>query len=226
MTEIKLAEKIITPKMIGAMNKLWPGHGERFLSSFITYQRIADAKSSRKIMNCSPASIIDALSTCAQLQLMPSSTLPLVYFIPYNNKHTGIPDCTFMIGYQGIIEVVMRNPKVKKIEAALVREGETYIVKRGTDPAIIHEVDPVSDKKVVAGYAITTFEGGEKRFSTMSRREIDAVAATAKSDKFWGQYYNEMATKTLIRREWKFIPKCGQDICRAPAGALQISLGF
>jgi recombination protein RecT len=214
MTDItKFREGISSKGSITELDKVWPNHGTAFARAFITYQRIQDAgKSSIKLMDCSQESLYDCLSTCAQLQLMPSKALDQVHFIPRNNRHTGVPDCTLLLNYKGMIEIALRNEKIKKIEARLVKEGELYKVKGGTDPSIEHEIDPLSDKPMVAAYAVATLEGGEKQFITMTKAEIDKIKATSPTDKFWGndkelRHYNEMATKTVLRRLWKYLPK-------------------
>ena len=40
----------------------------------------------------------------------------------------------------------------------------------------------------------------------MSRAEVEAVKAKAKSKNIWNNYFEEMAKKTVIRRLFKYLP--------------------
>jgi len=218
MTDItKFREQISSDQSIAEIEKAWPNNSTRFIRAFITYQRMQDAKAHNKIINCSQESLYDALHTCAQLRLMPSKTLDLVHFIPFSSSIKNAagqwekvqPTCSLIIDYKGMIEIAVRNPAIKKIDPRLVREGEEYKVMGGTNESIEHSIDPVSAAPVIAGYAIATLENGEKQFINMSMAEINKIRDKAKSKKFWDDHPDEMAKKTLVRRLWKLLPKCG-----------------
>jgi len=209
MSDIKVFRDRITSKeSLAEIDKIWHGNSNQFVRAFMTYQRIQDSRSyGRKIQDCTPASIADCMILAAQLQLFPSTSLGLVHFIPFKDT------CTIIVGYQGMIDIALRDKRITHIDPRLVKEGEECIVKGGTSPSIEHTIDPFSDAPITGGYAIATFENGKTQFITMSKKEIDDIRA--KSDKskgekgssFWNNHYNEMAKKTLIRRLFKLLPK-------------------
>ena len=51
-----------------------------------------------------------------------------------------------------------------------------------------------------------TLRGGGYQFEVMSRAEVEAVKAKAKSKKTWNEYFEAMALKSVIRRLFKYLP--------------------
>lgn len=212
MTDIqKFRETLNSKGSIVEIEKFWPQHGEQFIKAFITYQRMQDSKAKTLIKDCSQESLYDCLKTAAQMQLMPSKFLNYVHFIPFNNSKTGTPDCALIVGYQGMIDILLRDDKIRKIESFLVREGEIFEVTAGTTPGIKHIINPTSTGEVIAGYAVATLTHGETQFTVMSRKEIDKIRDDAQRGQyvstFWKNHYNPMAKKTLIRRLFNYLPK-------------------
>ncbi|WP_302987765.1 recombinase RecT, partial [Parasutterella excrementihominis] len=61
-------------------------------------------------------------------------------------------------------------------------------------------------KPITFVYAVANLRGGGYQFEVMSRAEVEAVKAKAKSKNIWNNYFEEMAKKTVIRRLFKYLP--------------------
>ncbi len=61
-------------------------------------------------------------------------------------------------------------------------------------------------KPITFVYAVANLRGGGYQFEVMSRAEVEAVKAKAKSKKTWNEYFEAMALKSVIRRLFKYLP--------------------
>lgn len=175
---------------------------------------MADVQRTPKLLECSPASLINSYLTMAQLGLMPSGVSGEAYVLPYNDNRRGMI-AQFQLGYQGLVTLLYRAGS-REIIADLVRENDKFALSRGK---ITHEVDPRKTKKdrgkVIGAYAIiTTGSGG----SIEQYMAIDDVYAHAKKfSKSYGSKFtpwNEendpegwMPRKTVLKQAAKLAPK-------------------
>ena len=164
------------------------------------------------LRGCSPQSIIEAVSTGAELGLDFAPALGLCYLIPYGDK------CTFLIGYRGLAHLAMRSGNIVKIEAELVFEKDVFIRTMGTNARLEHVPPPLGEPrgKLVGAYAIATFSNGQTQFCVMDRIELDSIRARAKSqDGPWKTDTGEMYRKTPIRRLCKSLNLNSPEMARA-----------
>ena len=167
------------------------------------------------LAECSVPSFLGSLLTSAQLGLEPNTPLGHCYLIPRWNKHTRSKEATFLLGYQGMIELVRRSGQVRSLYAHAVFEGDEFQFAYGLDPELKHvpcgETDP---GKILAVYAVAHLgEGGhDRQFIVLQRRQIDAARARGGDRKFspWVSDYQAMAEKTAIRRLFKYLPKTAE----------------
>lgn len=155
------------------------------------------------LLNTTPASFLGAVMQSAQLGLEPGSALGQAYLVPYGNQ------CQLILGYRGMIDLARRSGQVLSLNAYAVREGDEFNYQLGLHPDIHHvpscEADRVK-KPITFVYAVATLRGGGYQFEVMSRAEVEAVKAKAKSKNIWNNYFEEMAKKTVIRRLFKYLP--------------------
>lgn len=108
-----------------------------------------------------------------------------------------------------MIDLARRSGQVLSLNAYAVREGDEFNYQLGLHPDIHHvpscEADRVK-KPITFVYAVATLRGGGYQFEVMSRAEVEAVKAKAKSKNIWNNYFEEMAKKTVIRRLFKYLP--------------------
>jgi len=115
---------------------------------------LAAAHKNPKILDCTPISIMLAVEKAAQLGIDASSITGKGYLIPYKKE------CTFIIGYRGLIELAMRSGLVSTIEAHVIYKNDKYKIKYGSEPALEHEPTLGEPGKALAVYAIARMKDG------------------------------------------------------------------
>lgn len=162
-----------------------------------------EVRKNKALLNTEPTSFLGSVMQAAQLGLEPGSALGQAYLVPYGNQ------CQLIIGYKGMIDLARRSGQVLSLNAYAVREGDDFNFQLGLKPDIHHvpslEADRIK-KPITYVYAVATLKGGGYQFEVMSRAEIEAVKAKAKSKNIWNSYPDEMAKKTVIRRLFKYLP--------------------
>lgn len=162
-----------------------------------------EVRKNKALLNTEPTSFLGSVMQAAQLGLEPGSALGQAYLVPYGNQ------CQLIIGYKGMIDLARRSGQVLSLNAYAVREGDDFNFQLGLKPDIHHvpslEADRIN-KPITYVYAVATLKGGGYQFEVMSRAEVEAVRAKAKSKNIWNSYFEEMAKKTVIRRLFKYLP--------------------
>lgn len=162
-----------------------------------------EVRKNKALLNTEPTSFLGSVMQAAQLGLEPGSALGQAYLVPYGNQ------CQLIIGYKGMIDLARRSGQVLSLNAYAVREGDDFNFQLGLKPDIHHvpslEANRIK-KPITYVYAVATLKGGGYQFEVMSRAEIEAVKAKAKSKNVWNSYPEEMAKKTVIRRLFKYLP--------------------
>lgn len=162
-----------------------------------------EVRKNKALLNTEPTSFLGSVMQAAQLGLEPGSALGQAYLVPYGNQ------CQLIIGYKGMIDLARRSGQVLSLNAYAVREGDDFSFQLGLKPDI-HHVPSLEagriDKPITYVYAVATLKGGGYQFEVMSRAEVEAVKAKAKSKNIWTNYFEEMAKKTVIRRLFKYLP--------------------
>lgn len=77
-----------------------------------------------KLLECTPATIINAALIGHSLNLPPSPQLGYYYLVPYKNRRKGISEAQFQIGYKGYIQLAMRSGYYRKLNVCTIKAGE------------------------------------------------------------------------------------------------------
>lgn len=152
-----------------------------------------------KLLETTPASFIRCLLELSALGLEPDGRRACL--IPYGR------DCTLVIGYQGLIEIVTRSGNVQWIHADVVREGDTFEHDSGV--VLRHTYKLGQDRgEIIGAYATASFASGVKQSAIMDVESINLIRDRSKSGKNgpWVTDWQEMAKKTTIRRLCKMLP--------------------
>ena len=170
-------------------------------------------RSTPKLADCKPMSVFACVIQASQLGLRPG-VLGECYLIPFKDN------CTLVLGYQGLLELVRRSGMVESIGAYLVHERDDFDVHFGTDPGITHRPCFDGDPGAVKlGYAVAKLKGGGVHVEVMSKFDIDRIRDRSQNvqnaKKFnkqtpWDTDYEEMARKTMLRRICKYLPKSNE----------------
>lgn len=167
-----------------------------------------------KLAECTPISLMRCMLDCSSMGLEPDGRL--AHLIPYGKE------CTLVVDYKGLIDMILRSGKVTFVDAFVVYEEELkvdpnigkprFTLRGGSNPEITHE--PIIDRdpgNIIGAYAVAHIKGMDvAKFEFLRRDEIDKVKAqsrgAAKPDSPWKKWYGEMAKKTAIRRLAKTLP--------------------
>lgn len=162
-----------------------------------------------KLKECTQMSFLSALMNAAQLGLEPNTPLGQAYLIPFNNR--GTLECTFQIGYKGMIDLAYRNPQTQIIQAEEVYENDVFEYELGLNPKLIHKPALKDRGDLKCFYAVFRLTNGGYGFKVMSKEDIDAHAkeyskAFESSYSPWTSNYIGMAKKTVLKQALKYAP--------------------
>jgi recombination protein RecT len=154
---------------------------------------------SPKLKDCTQSSVFDCLLTCAQLGIEPDGRR--AHLIPYGTS------CTLVVDYKGIVELVMRSGKVKKIHSDKVCRNDVFDYQMGD--VVAHKIDfsaPRGD--AIAYYSTIVFDDGVAKTEVMSKDEIESIRKRSKAANSgpWVSDFDEMAKKTVFKRAAKWVP--------------------
>lgn len=159
------------------------------------------------LLECTPESLLGAIMRAAQLNLEPDNVLGRAYLVPYKTE------CTFIIGYKGLIELARRSGQVKDIYANIVYINEPFEIEMGTSRYIKHT--PLSPKQrgktKVGAYSVCHLMNGAESFHFMWLSEIHEIRdkfSKSASSKYspWKTRPEEMEKKTVVRQHSKWLP--------------------
>lgn len=176
---------------------------------------LTEFRKNPRLGQCNPRSVFAAVVQASQMGLEPG-LMGQAYLVPYKEE------CQLIPGYQGLIELVRRSGKVRRIEAHVVYERDRFVYRTGLHTVLEHE--PVLDGErgeMRLAYAVAEFDasGDAYHVEVMSRRQIEAirdrsqnVQRAKKYDKTtpWDTDPEEMWRKTVLRRICKFLPKSAE----------------
>lgn len=158
------------------------------------------------LQNCDPLSIVGALMTCAQLGLEPGP-LGHAYLVPFQRE------CTFILGYRGMVDLVRRSGKIAKISPGIVYQRELdegrFRIFGGSDERIEHEPIIFEDAGPAVGwYVIVKLTSGEQQGIALSRAKVEKFRQRSKmpNSPAWRNDYDPMAQKTCFRRLFAWLP--------------------
>jgi recombination protein RecT len=155
-----------------------------------------------------PASLFASILHCAEMGLNPSQMVGEFFFIPYRDSITPI------LGYKGLLTLLMRSSKVKKIWSEVVYEDDDFEYELGLEPKLLHTPNHHSvrnSKNIKCIYACAKIDN-EVIFKVMFRNEIQNIINMSKvpNDLFFNDQKDPeqwMAKKTVLKQLAKLMPK-------------------
>ncbi len=154
---------------------------------------------------CTPASVAGCLMLCAQLGLEPGP-LGWAYLVPYKQE------CTFILGYKGIIELARRSGQMRDIETGIVHEGDAFDYRKGSRRFLDHKpnLDRDAKDKILAYYAVVRLIRGGVEFEILTPSDVEAARMRSPMGRVgkgaWHTDYAQMARKTCVRRLSPYLP--------------------
>lgn len=192
----------------------------------LTRIALTTIRTTPKLLECKPASLVAACMQAAQLGLEPG-LIGQCYLIPFGQE------CTFIIGYRGMIDLARRSGNVQTITAHEVYENDLFELEYGLDEHLKHIPWHVRDDEEFAepgrfrgAYMVAKFHDGGWFCHYMPAAEIDAHRRRSKasSNGPWVTDYVEMAKKTVVRAAWKWLPISVEDMRRVEAADETVKL--
>lgn len=174
-----------------------------------------------KLMECTVESLMGAVVQCSQLGVEPNTPLGHAYLIPFEKKKkvgnqwvTDKIETQIVIGYKGLIDLARRSGQVVSIAAHAVHENDHFDYAYGLDEKLEHKPAMSARGRVIAFYAVAKLVGGGHAFEVMSAEQVNEIRDASQNYKFardkdktvWGQHYEEMGRKTVLRRLFKYLP--------------------
>ncbi len=167
-----------------------------------------------KLKECTSESLFGAVLACAQLGLEPNTPMGHAYMVPFKNNQQNRMDVQVIFGYRGLIDLARRSGQIESISAHAVFQNDEFSYEYGLDEHCKHIPSDGNRGEITHFYAVAKFKGGGHAFEVMSRTKVEEIRDESKNYKFaknkgstvWGQHFEEMGRKTVIRRLYKYLP--------------------
>jgi recombination protein RecT len=170
-------------------------------------------KKTPKLLMCNVESLFGAILLSAEMKLKFNTPENHAYIIPYGTE------ANFQIGYQGLIELMYRSPRVRRIIAEPVFSKDEFRYSLGLVPDLHHVPYLGADGRgdLIATYCVVQLKDAEPVFTVVAKSELDAVKNLSKAKDKKDSPYNSgtdvhhwMEIKVAIKKVAKLIPK-GED---------------
>jgi len=173
---------------------------EQFKTAAMTYLRMQP-----RLYECNPYSVVGGLRLGAQLGL---SLGPLghFYLVPFKGE------AVFILGYKGMVELAYRSRMVRRISAAVVREGDEFDFRNGTRAYLDHRPSGSPGERAwTAVYAVAELTNGGKPFSVLYPEDVEKRRARSASAKLpsspWHTDTEAMWCKSAVRALQRWLPQ-------------------
>lgn len=156
-----------------------------------------------KLKECEPFSVLSAFVVSAQLGLTPNNTqLGEAWVIPYGNN------AQFQLGYQGLLTLAYRNPKVSMCFAKEVHENDDFEIDLGTGYVKHHPNLRGTSGNTIGYYAVLKLTDGTQQVEYMSKEDMELYRKKySKSGDAWTKGYDGMGKKVVLKRVLKYAPR-------------------
>lgn len=211
--------------------KALPAHmtEEAFVSTILTAVR-----STPKLLQCDPASLVGAAVKAAQLGLVPNDPRQLCALIPRWNRNLygegkGGMEATYQTEYRGAIELARRSGFVHRIVARTVYQGDVFSWAYGLDEHLTHE--PTRDAEdrgpAWAWYAVAWDTAGTMLdFQVLLRPDVEYHRGFAGDNSpAWSTSYDAMARKTAVWELMRLLPQSPEVAAAMAADDHVVRLG-
>lgn len=195
---------LANPSTLAQLRTALPSH---FPAERMARLALTAFRTNRGLQNCTPSSIMAAVMSAAQLGLEPH-VQGQCYLVPHGNE------CTLIVGYQGLLDLIRRSGQVKSLAARIVYASDDFSVSYHTTPPFTHNPNlrrPDNDA-VVGVYCHAILTSDEHVFEWMTTADVNAIRNRSRSGKSgpWATDWSEMARKTCLKRAAKYLPKSVQ----------------
>lgn len=174
--------------------------GNALKSAYLALQSIKDKNYKPAMEVCTQKSVANALLDMVTMGLNPAKKQ--CYFIIRGSELTMMPS------YFGNQMALKRLPSIKDVYANVIYDGDTIEIENanGRDVLKNHGTSFANrDNPIVGAYAVVEKVDGEKIYTFMTKKEIDACwnKSSSKAHDVHNEFPAEMAKRTVINRACK-----------------------
>lgn len=191
---------IASPATLAQFRTALPSH---FAPDRMARLALTQFRTVPNLRDCDPASIMACVMSAAQLGLEPG-VLGSCYLIPRKNQ------CTLLVGYQGLLDLIRRSGQVRSIACRVVYEADEFEVDYGASRVFVHRPNlRRSDERILGFYCHAVLASGEEQFEWMPLAEVERIRRRSQSGNGgpWATDFAEMGKKTVLRRAAKYLPR-------------------
>lgn len=181
------------------------------LPSHLTPERmiqVAMAACSRnpKLLDCSKASIIQAVMSASELGMDLNPVMGHCAIIPYKDT------ATFQPMYKGLLDLAYRSGRVTMVQGHIVYSNDEFAYEFGLDPKLTHKPVASDRGEKIGAYVIARIKDMDPIFHYMSKEDIEKhrdkySRAWQKSDSPWQTSPDPMWLKTVFIQLCRWLPK-------------------
>lgn len=195
---------LANPTTLAQLRTALPSH---FPAERMTRLALTAFRTNRGLQNCTPSSVMAAIMSAAQLGLEPH-VQGQCYLVPHGQE------CTLIVGYQGLLDLIRRSGQVKSLSARIVYASDDFAIAYEQTPPFTHRPNlrrPDNDP-VIGVYTHAVLTSDEHVFEWMTTADVNAIRNRSRSGKSgpWATDWSEMARKTCLKRAAKYLPKSVQ----------------
>lgn len=170
----------------------------------------------RKLLECTPNSVMQCMLDLSRFGLEPDGRH--AHLIPFNKKQQDNSyrmECTLIVDYKGLVEIVRRSGKIDTIHCDVIYADDEFDLAYGTGGACRHKPNWKGSRTaddIIGAYSYVRFKDGSDDYLAMTKTEIEVIKEGAKKknggreSQVWRDFYAEMAKKTVFRRHAKWLP--------------------
>lgn len=155
-----------------------------------------------ELRECTEESLLAALIESGRTGLEIGGPMPQAYIVPYKRR------AVFVVGYRGLVDMVLRSGRVTGLNVELVYQGDTFHREPGIYGKLIHRASDAPDREsrpITHVYSEFEMTDGKVRRFCMSAEQINKHAehfskTFSQPEGAWKTSWEAMASKTLIRR--------------------------
>lgn len=162
-----------------------------------------------KLQEADPLSMLGALMQCATLGLEPNTVLGHAYLIPFDNKRKEITEVQLIIGYKGFADLARRSGQVVGLHADVVYDDdELWSFEYGSNMHLRHKPGP-RNGKITHAYCHVTMKDGQAfvvlpsaeilKIRNKSQGWISAKRFGKTAESPWSTHEDRMFAKTAVR---------------------------
>ena len=167
------------------------------------------------LMSADPKTVLGGVMLAAQLRLEIGSGLGEFYLTP--RKDHGRDICLPIIGYQGLIKLILRSDFVLNVQAFLVREGDDFTYGANAERGMFYDWAPIDFEETrpwIGVVATARMKNGGTTWVYLTRAQALARRPSNWDRGPWKTNEDEMVRKTAVRALAKYLPK-STDLGRA-----------